>query len=275
MNHAMRYEVYTVLREAADKYGMSSHIKDLILDYGVIAGGAISSRTRNEEPRDYDIYFKSSWARDEVYRWCRDNPAVERVPNPYGTHSKSSWDKPECAFELGKLQLIMFTLSDSISHFDYMHAIPSVHLSGGEWFKPMTLWRFLAAKNKLLVPNPASDISLDKMKGSSHTHKLRANGWHHLGDQQLIHWWSDKTRSYHTYQSPKLHIPEWLATTTNDREQLQNMRRLIDTLPTERTGGEDYPQMEVMIRMLGALESNPYADLELSVSDYILSKLGV
>lgn len=149
MEQAKIQEIKEKLRKAADDFFASiqdEKIRELFIKYSFIAGGAVASLALDEEPNDYDFYFKNVDACYEAVKYfmeqmgaemeCRDVVKKEDGVSLFVSHGIYKVDRNDTKYQPLAVTANAFSFSNGVQfvmrfaaspekitkNFDFVHA---------------------------------------------------------------------------------------------------------------------------------------------------------
>ena len=147
-----------------------------ILKNTVLSGGATASLMHNEEPKDWDLYFKSHDEMAKFFMLFKDNKELQEyvadINEKYmDTIINGKLVTVNAVTLKNKLQVIIKQTHDLRGTFDFIHCLPYYELNTDKFYISRT--QFNAIKHKKIVfnPNRVDQVAAHRVE------KFKQRGW--------------------------------------------------------------------------------------------------
>lgn len=163
-----------ILGKLSDPLYDDSFVK-FIKENCVVSGGCSASWYYNQEPNDYDLYFKSAEALDQFNRYMdktRQRNLVKDVnPNYMSTIVAGKLITSQATTLFNDVQIITMGTIDMIDDFDFIHCKPYLDLSADKYY--ISKKQFDAIKTKRLIINKTAKQEVKPYR----IDKYESRGW--------------------------------------------------------------------------------------------------
>ena len=174
IKHMIRTKVLQKLNDPM----YDANFVEFIMKNCVVSGGCSASIFHSQEPNDYDLYFKSQEALDELKIFLdktRTRNLVKDVnPNYLNTIVAGKLITAQAVTLFNDIQLITMGTIDMIDTFDFIHCKPFYDLSENKYY--ISKKQYSAIKEKTLIINSSTNKPVEAWR----LHKYKERGWKQL-----------------------------------------------------------------------------------------------
>jgi hypothetical protein len=147
-----------------------------ILKHTVLSGGATASLLHNEEPKDWDLYFKTHEEMTKFFMLIKDNKEIQEyvadINEKYmDTIINGKLVTVNAVTFKNKLQVIIKQTHNMRIMFDFVHCLPYYDIETDKFF--ISKIQFNSIKHKKIVfnPNREDNVSAHRVE------KFKQRGW--------------------------------------------------------------------------------------------------
>lgn len=152
---------------------------ELLINRGVVSGGASASLFHGETPKDYDIYLDSMDSVIKFNELLKRQDILDKIEDVNEKYSIDTLIDGKMVTSRAvtfknKIQVITMSTIDQRRTFDYLHCMPWFVLAQNKYF--ISRGQYDSIINKKLVINPAY-VPTDKLLQHARQSKFLNRGW--------------------------------------------------------------------------------------------------
>lgn len=157
---------------------MPRNLQNLLLNFGLITGGCVSSIFHSKPPNDWDVYLETDEAIQQFDVMIKTDGAIRRMiadANPNYREFEIQGGKVitenAVTFENGIQVITRAKADDARNHFDFIHCMPYYKLSDKKFFISRKQFDAIREKKLVMNPNYRGDVKFLRVE------KYKERGW--------------------------------------------------------------------------------------------------